>query len=150
MDRHGSLKKSLRMASEALAAGESLLIFPEGTRARDGEMIGFKPAMGHLCLVEKVDILPMFLGGTHDALPVGAMLPKARDLCVKIGEPLKHEVMAKETAGMSRSEAYRYIAEKAEATVRKLGGLPPPQPAEPRRARRAKVVRRESTSEHTD
>lgn len=150
MDRHGSLKKSLRMASEALKGGESLLIFPEGTRARDGEMIGFKPAMGHLCLVEKVDILPMFLGGTHDALPVGSMLPKSRDLFVKIGEPLKHEVMAKETQGMSRSEAYRHIAERAEAIVRKLGDLPPPTPAEPRRARRAKVVRRESSSEQTD
>ncbi|MEQ9500584.1 MAG: AMP-binding protein [Deltaproteobacteria bacterium] len=147
MDRHGSLKKSLRMASEALKGGESLLIFPEGTRARDGEMIGFKPAMGHLCLVEKVDILPMFLGGTHDALPVGSAIPKARDLWVKIGEPLKHEVMAKETAGMSKSEAYRHIAFRAEQIVRKLGDLEPPEPAEPRRVRRAKVVRRETTTE---
>lgn len=146
MDRHGSLKKSLRMASEALKNGESLLIFPEGTRARDGVMIGFKPAMGHLCLVERVDILPMFLGGTHDALPVGSAIPKARELFVRIGEPLKHEVMAKETAGMSKSEAYRHIALRAEEIVRKLGNLPAAEPAEPRRARRAKVVQRESSS----
>lgn len=140
MDRHGSLKKSLRLASEAIKNGESLLIFPEGTRARDGVMIGFKPAIGHLCLVERVDILPMFLGGTHDALPVGAAMPQARKLVVKIGDPVRHDVMAKETKGMSKSEAYRYIAYKVEDIVRDLGNLPPREPEEPRRRRRTKDV----------
>ena len=124
IDRHGSLKKSLRMAAEALRHGQSLLIFPEGTRARDGVMTGFKPAIGHLCLNEKIDILPLYLGGTYESLPVGSVLPKARELFVRIGEPLTPEQMVKETEGMSRSKAYRYVAERTERAVRKLGGLP--------------------------
>jgi long-chain acyl-CoA synthetase len=124
IDRHGSLKKSLRLAAEALRQGQSLLIFPEGTRARDGVMINFKPAIGHLCLNEKVDVLPMYLGGTYEALPVGSTFPKARELWVKIGKPLTPEEMMRETEGMPRSKAYRYVAETAERAVRKLGGLP--------------------------
>ncbi len=126
MDRHGSLKKSLRMASEAIRNGRSMLIFPEGTRARDGVMINFKPAIGHLCLNEQVDILPLYLGGTHDALPVGSFMPKNRKLEVKIGAPVRAEDMLKETKGMARSKAYRYVALQVEASVRKMGNLPPP------------------------
>jgi long-chain acyl-CoA synthetase len=87
-------------------------------------MTSFKPAIGHLCLNEGIDVLPMYLGGTYEALPVGSMLPKARDLQVKIGKPLTPEAMRRATEGMPRSKAYRYVAQEAERAVRKLGGLP--------------------------
>lgn len=125
MDRHGSLKKSLRLASEAIRAGETLLIFPEGTRARDGEMIDMKPAIGYLCLHDKVDILPMWLGGTYESMPVGAMLPSNRKLEARIGDPVRHREMAEKTKGLPRSEAYRAVTREVERRVRALGGLPP-------------------------
>ena len=125
MDRHGSLKKSLRLATQALRSGRSLLVFPEGTRARDGVMIGFKPAIGHLCLSESIDILPIYLGGSHEVLPVGSFLPKERSLRAIIGDPITAERMRTETAGMARSKAYRYVAEHTERAVRGLGRLAP-------------------------
>ncbi|MCB9649220.1 MAG: AMP-binding protein [Deltaproteobacteria bacterium] len=128
MDRHGSLKRSLRLASEAIRSGDNLLIFPEGTRARDGVMVSFKPAIGHLCLNEKVAIVPMYLGGTHDVLPVGQALPSGRKLWVKIGPAITPEAMEAETAGMSRSAAYRHVSWRVEGEVRRLGGLEPPEP----------------------
>lgn len=146
MDRHGSLKRSLRMASEAIRNGERLLIFPEGTRARDGVMTNFKPAIGHLCLVEKVDVLPLYLGGTYDALPVGAALPKDRRVWVKIGAPITPDQMAKETAGMAKSAAYRHVAWRVEQSVRRMGGLPPPEPPEERPGPRSAESKAESAS----
>ena len=124
IDRHGSLKKSLRLACEAIHGGQSLLIFPEGTRSREGIMASFKPAIGYLSLSEAVDILPMYLGGTHHALPVGAFLPKQRDLWVRIGAPIDANRMREETRGMARSAAYRHVARRAEDAVRALGRLP--------------------------
>lgn len=126
MDRHGSLKKSLRLAGEALRQGSSLLIFPEGTRSRDGVMSDFKPAVGYLCLHEKVDILPIALIGTHDALPVGAALPKGRRLGARIGAPIRAEEMLRATEHMSRAAAYRHVAQIAEAAVRRMLGEPGP------------------------
>ena len=149
IDRHGSLKKSLRLATSALRNGESLLIFPEGTRARDGVMVSFKPAIGHLCLNEGVDILPIFLDGTYESMPVGAALPKARELSAKIGDPLTADRMLRETEGMARSLAYKHVAWTAEQAVRQLGGLeevtPPPQPVKHARLKRA-AVRPENTA----
>ncbi len=139
MDRHGSLKRSLRMASEAVRNGDSLLIFPEGTRARDGVMISFKPAIGHLCLSENVDILPLYLGGTHDVMPVGMALPKERHLWVKIGDPITPDVMRKETQGMSKSHAYRHVAWRVEQSVRAMGGLEPAEPPAKRNRTKAKT-----------
>ncbi|MCB9653975.1 MAG: AMP-binding protein [Deltaproteobacteria bacterium] len=120
IDRHGSLKKSLRLASAALRRGQSLLIFPEGTRSRNGVMTEFKPAIGHLCLHERVDILPMYLGGTHEALPVGAVVPASKKLFARIGPPLTADQMLKETHGMPRARAYRFVAAEVERAVRRL------------------------------
>lgn len=125
MDRHGSLKKSLRLAGEALRQGSSLLIFPEGTRSRDGVMSDFKPAVGYLCLHEKIDILPIALVGTHDALPVGTAVPKGRKLGARIGPPIRAEEMLKETEHLSRAAAYRHVARIAEQSVRRLLGQAP-------------------------
>ncbi|MBI2377744.1 MAG: AMP-binding protein [Deltaproteobacteria bacterium] len=126
MDRHGSLKKSMRLASEALRGGSSLLIFPEGTRSREGEMARFRPAIGYLALSEGIDVVPMFLGGTHDALPVGASVPKGRKLFVKIGPPILVEELAAASKGWPRSLVYKKLALDVEHAVRALGGLPPP------------------------
>lgn len=124
MDRHGSLKKSLRLASAAIRAGETLLMFPEGTRARDGRMAPFRPAIGYLCLHERVDVLPMWLGGTFESLPVGSAIPRKRGLEARIGEPVEHRAMLEATNGMGRSQAYRFVTAEIERRVRALAGLP--------------------------
>jgi len=124
IERNGSLRKSLRMATRALAEGHSLLIFPEGTRARDGALAPFKPAVGYLCLHENVDVVPMYLDGTHDALPVGAWAPRRRRLRAVIGPPIRADEQRRRTEGQSRSGAYREVTLEIENAVRRLGGLP--------------------------
>ena len=65
-----------------------MLVFPEGTRSSTGEIQEFKPLVGHLALVHGVDLLPVFLGGTHAAMPKGAPVPTKRDIVARIGPPL--------------------------------------------------------------
>src|SRR5690606_22546159 len=65
MEREGSFKESLLLASEALKQGYNLLIFPEGTRSADGKMADFKPTLGYLALQQNVDILPIWIGGAY-------------------------------------------------------------------------------------
>jgi long-chain acyl-CoA synthetase len=125
MDRHGSLRESLRLAGEALKQGYNLLIFPEGTRSPSGELLDFKPTVGYLALTHQVDVLPLYLRGTHEALPKGAILPKAKKLKVSIGPVLSHAELRARALGMSRSESYRHVARLAEEAVKALrdGGV---------------------------
>ncbi|MCA2978621.1 MAG: 1-acyl-sn-glycerol-3-phosphate acyltransferase, partial [Myxococcaceae bacterium] len=120
MDRQGSLRESLRLAGESLTQGYNLLIFPEGTRSPSGELMEFKPTTGYLALSFGVDILPLYLKGTHDALPKGAWWPKFERLEVRIGPPLLIDDLRARTRGLAKSESYRLATKLAEASVRAL------------------------------
>jgi long-chain acyl-CoA synthetase len=122
MDRHGSLRESLRLAGEALKQGYNLLIFPEGTRSPTGELLEFKPTVGYLALTYRVDVLPLYLEGTYEALPKGAVIPKGKRLKVSIGPALPYGRLKDRTEGMARSESYREVARVVEAAVRALKG----------------------------
>jgi long-chain acyl-CoA synthetase len=120
MDRSGSLRESLRMAGEALNQGYNLLIFPEGTRSASGELLEFKPTLGYLALSHKVDVLPLYLEGTYDALPRGTMVPKKADLRARIGPVIRYQDVKARAAGMSKSESYRLATRLVEESVKSL------------------------------
>lgn len=117
MSRSGSLRQSLRQAAELLEQGKTLLIFPEGTRSSDGEVKEFKSAVGYLALQNRVDILPLYLGGTFAALPKGVTLLRRRDVSARIGPPLESHDLERLTRGKSASEASRVVAELARRAV---------------------------------
>src|SRR5207237_1249571 len=92
VERGGSLKESVHTAVRTLETGYHLLIFPEGTRSPDGTLQEFKPAIGYLAFAAGTDILPVYLEGTHEAMPKGSFLPdprKRKKLTVRIGPPLR-------------------------------------------------------------
>jgi long-chain acyl-CoA synthetase len=120
MDRSGSLRESLRLAGESLTQGFNLLIFPEGTRSPNGELMEFKPTTGYLALSFGVDILPMYLHGTHDALPKGSWWPKFEQLEVRIGPVLEIDKLKEKVKGLAKSEGYRLATKMAEESVRAL------------------------------
>jgi long-chain acyl-CoA synthetase len=120
MEREGSLRTSLRAAAEALRRGYHLLIFPEGTRSRDGSMGRFYPTAGYLALHCGVDVLPAYLAGTHEALPPGKTLPRKNPLEVRFGPPIAVAELRRRTEGLSRSEAYRAATAVMEEAVKAL------------------------------
>lgn len=116
-DRKGGLRQALRQAGDILDQGSTVLIFPEGTRSQDGQIHEFGAAIGHLALHHGVDILPVWLGGTYEALPKGASVPKKRDLVARIGPPLEVRELRRLTAAMKASVASRKVAELARQAV---------------------------------
>ena len=110
MERTGSLRQSLRHARSFLDRGYNALIFPEGTRSLTGEMAEFKPVIGYLALHARVGILPIYLEGTHDAMPKGSNVIKNRNVGARIGRYLEVDELEELTKGMPRAEAYRLIA----------------------------------------
>jgi long-chain acyl-CoA synthetase len=124
MDRHGSLRESLRLAEHEIEKGNILLIFPEGTRTRDGVMTDFKPVIGYLALNNEVDILPLYLEGTFGAMPSGRVLPRrSAGLAAHVGPVLTYESLRLASAGASRAESYRLVAAITERAVRALAPL---------------------------
>lgn len=81
------------MTGRLLKAGIPILIFPEGTRSRDGRMGEFKAGAAALSQKLSVPIVPVALIGGHDAMPVGAIWPKMGRPRVKLvlGSPMHAE-----------------------------------------------------------
>jgi long-chain acyl-CoA synthetase len=116
-DRKGGLRQAIRQAGDVLERGRTVLIFPEGTRSPDGRIHEFKPVIGHLALHYEVDILPVYLGGTREALPKGTRIPTRRDIVARIGPPLTVADLRRLTQGMKFSNACRKVAELTHLAV---------------------------------
>lgn len=74
---------------ESLAAGESLIIFPEGTRHPDGQVSDFKPGIFHLAKAcPEVEFVPVYIENLNRVLPKGEILPVPILCSVNFGAPL--------------------------------------------------------------
>jgi len=120
LDRRRGFRRSMEQAKAIFDAGHIALIFPEGTRSTDGTLQEFKPLVGWLALDAEVDILPVYLEGTHEALPKGAALPRRRRVGVHIGPPLRLADMHRVTKGLKRSKASRIVTDYAWQAVAAL------------------------------
>jgi long-chain acyl-CoA synthetase len=120
MEREGSVRRGLRTAVEALRRGRHVLVFPEGTRSRDGTMAEFRATAGYLALHCGVDTLPVWIHGTHEALPPGNLLPRSANLEVIIGQPIRVDDLRRRTAGLPKGEAHKEATRIMEEEVRRL------------------------------
>jgi long-chain acyl-CoA synthetase len=135
MERSGSIRKSLGIAEEVLRKGKSLVLFPEGTRSRTGEMVDFLPSLGYLSMHANAGILPAYIEGAHAAMPVGATVPKKRDLGVYFGPFLTIDFLHQLTQGMSHQESWRMCSAITQRIVENLrDGVTPRFDAESVRA----------------
>ena len=71
-----SIKEVYRKAAEWLRAGVSMLFFPEGTRSGTDDMGEFKNGAFKLAIKEGKSILPVYIGGTREAIPKGGWVFK--------------------------------------------------------------------------
>lgn len=73
----------------ALEAGDSLIIFPEGTRRAQAEPSDFKGGLYHLAEVfPQVKLIPVYLDTLHRSMPKGSFLPVPLICTVRFGAQL--------------------------------------------------------------
>ena len=94
--------------------GAVLILFPEGTRSRDGTMARFRPGVGALVAGRPIPVVPCWLEGAFAAWPAVRKFPRPGRLHLTIGPPLVFPDTAADRAGMLA------IAEATEAAVRVL------------------------------
>lgn len=106
--REGITKEDNPVAQmeNALRAGDSLIIFPEGTRSKDGTISPFKPGLYHLALhVPEAELVPVCLQNLNRILPKGHLLPIPLISTVVFGKPVKLEQGEHKKDFMERAKA---------------------------------------------
>ncbi len=79
----------LRRCTDALARGDGLLIFPEGTRSPSGAMQPFKIGVAVLAVEQGVPIIPVHIDHAFDLLPKGRRLVRPGVVNVAFGTPIQ-------------------------------------------------------------
>lgn len=88
-------KEAITSIVKAVKSGESLVIFPEGTRSRTGAMIEGKKGILLIARLTKAQIIPIGMYGTEILLPInkdgdmGGEKFNYADVNIKFGEPIK-------------------------------------------------------------
>lgn len=91
VDVNKNLKATLQAASKVLKSGKKLMIFPEGARTRDGELLEFKKTFAILAKELNVPIYPFVINGAYESWPIGQTLPKTGKLSVEFLEKIEPE-----------------------------------------------------------
>lgn len=109
-------RRALRTALQLLQAGELILIFPEGTRSKDGTLQPPELGIAHLVAHARVPVVPVAVKGTHQVLPRGACLPRPARVHVRIGEPLTFD----DLDPRPKREALQGVADRITLAIKRL------------------------------
>ncbi len=91
VDRRGNVAPALKAAADVLRSGASLVIFPEGTRTRDGALGPFKSGAAYLAKHLGRKIIPVTIDGSFAILPRGRTIPRffgGGRGTLRVGEPI--------------------------------------------------------------
>jgi 1-acyl-sn-glycerol-3-phosphate acyltransferase len=86
-DMRSSMKVMTEAARRLKERGLSVLLFPEGSRARDG-LQEFKEGAAYMAIKSGVSIVPFALKGTREILPIGSVHVKSGPVDFLLGEPI--------------------------------------------------------------
>src|SRR5262245_48127074 len=109
IDREGGGLAGLKETLRRLKASELVLIFPEGTRTRDGNVAPLKPGFISVARRSRVPLIPVGLDGAYQAWPRTASFPRLGRIALSIGEPVSPEQVTALTDDELLAELQRRI-----------------------------------------
>jgi 1-acyl-sn-glycerol-3-phosphate acyltransferase len=95
--------RSLEAGAQSIRAGNSFLIFPEGTRSKTDELLPFKKGGFLMAMRAQAPIVPVAVQGGRDAMRRGSRIIQPVTLSIRVGAPI-------ETAGLQQADRDALIA----------------------------------------
>jgi len=109
IDANENLKETMVYCALPIKSGGNLVIFPEGARTRDRELLEFRPYFAMLSKTFDVPVIPVVIEGSYEALGAGMLFPRPKKIRVtflKQVEPhsMKHGEIVKRVKGAIQNE----------------------------------------------
>jgi 1-acyl-sn-glycerol-3-phosphate acyltransferase len=93
VDRRNAMQSrtALSNAAGALAGNNSVLIYVEGTRSKDGKLQSLKKGGFHIALQSGLSIVPVRVSGSHEIVPPGSLRVRPGHVVVELFDPIPTE-----------------------------------------------------------
>jgi len=127
VDRDGGGAAGLRKILEVVASGRAVIIFPEGTRTRDGQLQPARSGVGLIVVKADAPVVPVRVFGTFAAYGRTSRLPRPRPVAVKYGKPLGFDTLRAEAKCCAKARLKEIYQEIADEIMRAIAALEPYQ-----------------------
>jgi 1-acyl-sn-glycerol-3-phosphate acyltransferase len=115
---------AIQSFTDHVKKNKPLVLFPEGTRTLNGELLTPKKGVGKLLHMSRVPVIPVYIEGTFQSWPKGRRFPRPHRLSAHIGRQIPMEDLY---ALPEEKETYRLIVERVMEHIASL--RPPSHPA---------------------
>lgn len=88
VDRDGNDMAALKAVIRVIKQGNGVVLFPEGTRSKDGQLQPAQAGIGFVIAKTQAPVVPMRIFGSFEAFPKNAKLPQRTPVTTVIGEPI--------------------------------------------------------------
>jgi 1-acyl-sn-glycerol-3-phosphate acyltransferase len=123
VDRDGGGAKGLKIILDRLLAGHGIILFPEGTRTKDGKLQLARSGIGLAVIKSDAVVIPVRTFGTFEAFGRNHKFPRPHRVVVKYGEPMRFEKLRAEAKTCDKvrlKEIYQQVADEIMAAIAKL------------------------------
>jgi len=123
LDRDGGGPSGMKRIVAALGNGRAVILFPEGTRTRDGGLQSVRHGVGLIVVKSGAPVVPVRVWGTFEAYGRDVKVPKPKRVTVKYGEPMPFLEVREEAKTCSKErlkEIYQEIANQIMAAIGRL------------------------------
>jgi 1-acyl-sn-glycerol-3-phosphate acyltransferase len=123
VERDGGGAAGLKSILDRLLAGGAIILFPEGTRTKDGKLQPARSGIGLTVIKSDAVVIPVRTFGTFECYNRKIKFHLPKQLAVKYGHPMHFEKLRAEAKNCSRprlKEIYQEIADEIMAAIAKL------------------------------
>lgn len=123
VDREGGGAKGLKIILDRLHNGAGIILFPEGTRTRDGKLQPARSGIGLTVIKSDAPVVPVRVFGTFEAYGKHIKFPRPKRIAVKYGKPMMFEALREEAKTCPKprlKEIYQQVADELMAEIAKL------------------------------
>jgi 1-acyl-sn-glycerol-3-phosphate acyltransferase len=125
VDREGGGAKGLKAILDRLLDGGAIVLFPEGTRTRDGKLQPARSGIGLTVIKSAAVVIPVRVFGTYEAYGRHVRFPLPHRIAVKYGRPLMFERLRAEAKTCSKARLKEIYQEVADEIMAAIAGLEP-------------------------
>ncbi len=123
VDREGCGAKGLKAILDRLLKGGAILVFPEGTRSRDGGLQAPRAGVGLTVIKSNAPVVPVRTFGTFRAYGRHLRWPRPYPLAVKYGQPLLFEELRAEARTCPKERLKQIYSQVADEIMAAIAGL---------------------------